>query len=770
MNLRRIAPTLLLCAAVVATPVAARAISDSAPPALVTMSLAPLTVDTTSGPATLSVAFSATDDLSGVKSVEVTVGPTGPGGTCVGDGSVAKAATFAPATSRSGTIDLAIPLHAPSGSWKVCNFTIADATGNSTTLSPGDFDLLGVTYVFTVLSDPDTTPPSLLAFGPLPASVDTTSGSASFDVPASVTDDLSGLVSVTPIVGPSSGGACTGSNTVVLENVIAPASLASSAPIHFEIPAFQPADEPWAICEIELRDAVGNVAHLDTAALAALGFPTTFGVVSTPDTTPPTITSFAITPDAVDTDDAAATLTISWSATDDLSGVQRTVVLLAPAGCSGIYQQVAIREVAGSTSASESFQLEIPRWSPEGPWEVCALLVLDVGGNYGFLDASGLAAAGWSPGFVNAVCGDGVTSSNESCDDGAANGTQASCCSTTCQFVAADTACTADTDPCTSDACTAGGSCEHPSNGQCVSSRSIIAEVGPSGATVTVPDGSATLVVPPGAVAGSTQVVLKGITATDLEFPTLEVGPDGLSFLSPASLSLSWPDAVSDGNVDGLQPLVREAALAVSRDGTPVTGECRLPAYQPATCGTSCCDQAANTWTVPTSGAGTFAMIDEGCGSGISAMRVTISKLQPPAGDEALTWQGNLLLPPDLASVFDPRSTGLRLQLDDGAETVLDVLLPAAKWTANRAVTSWKFSPGKTGPAPAGIGTVVLKADKTVPGLVKFVVKGKNGDYTVGAGLTAKILVDGGECFAAGPDAPPPTPSCSFAGTKLLCR
>ena len=142
------------------------------------------------------------------------------------------------------------------------------------------------------------------------------------------------------------------------------------------------------------------------------------------------------------------------------------------------------------------------------------------------------------------------------------------------------------------------------------------------------------------------------------------------------------------------------------------------------------------------SGAGQYAVVANGCDYGISSMRLTIGKLGSPVGDETLAWQGNLLLPSELLGNFDPRVTGLRLQLDDGTETVLDVLLPAAKWVANGAKTTWKFSAGKSAP-PAGIGTMVLKADKTTPGLLKFVVKGKNGDYTIGARLTASILVDG---------------------------
>ena len=50
------------------------------------------------------------------------------------------------------------------------------------------------------------------------------------------------------------------------------------------------------------------------------------------------------------------------------------------------------------------------------------------------------------------------------------------------------------------------------------------------------------------------------------------------------------------------------------------------------------------------------------------------------------------------------------------------------------------------------------------------IAKGKNGDYTVGAGLTARLAIEQGACFAAGPDSPPPVPNCSASGSKVTCR
>jgi photosystem II stability/assembly factor-like uncharacterized protein len=60
-----------------------------------------------------------------------------------------------------------------------------------------------------------------------------------------------------------------------------------------------------------------------------------------------------------------------------------------------------------------------------------------------------------------ATCGDGVVAGCEACDDGAANGTSASCCTVACQPVASGTSCADDGDLCTRDRCDAGGACGH---------------------------------------------------------------------------------------------------------------------------------------------------------------------------------------------------------------------------------------------------------------------------------------------------------------------
>jgi cysteine-rich repeat protein len=61
-----------------------------------------------------------------------------------------------------------------------------------------------------------------------------------------------------------------------------------------------------------------------------------------------------------------------------------------------------------------------------------------------------------------ARCGNGILEPGEACDDG--NTAAGDCCSPTCEFETAGSACADDTNPCTNDVCNATGQCTHPAN------------------------------------------------------------------------------------------------------------------------------------------------------------------------------------------------------------------------------------------------------------------------------------------------------------------
>lgn len=130
-----------------------------------------------------------------------------------------------------------------------------------------------------------------------------------------------------------------------------------------------------------------------------------------------------------------------------------------------------------------------------------------------------------------------------------------------------------------------------------------------SGATVIGPAGGAlsaglvTLTVPPGTFAADTSVSITAGTTSQYEVglrnnpvpgSVVVLQPEGVTFASPVTVTFTWPDADSNGRVDGSNQ--RESELRVLRNGTEVTDRCG--SSQVPACTTACCSTSANTWTL----------------------------------------------------------------------------------------------------------------------------------------------------------------------------
>jgi hypothetical protein len=102
--------------------------ADTIAPVLTALRFNPDSIDTRQGPATARVELSASDNLSGVKSVEVVL--MSPSGTVSHSGS----AIFPPAKEVTGTIDLTFPQSSEPGAWRVTSVVIVDAAGNTLSL------------------------------------------------------------------------------------------------------------------------------------------------------------------------------------------------------------------------------------------------------------------------------------------------------------------------------------------------------------------------------------------------------------------------------------------------------------------------------------------------------------------------------------------------------------------------------------------------------------------------------------------------------------
>jgi hypothetical protein len=102
--------------------------SDTTPPNLTALRFSPDAIDTSRGAAEVKVEFTATDNLSGVKSIEVVfVSPSG-------QVRQRAAAAFSPAKELTGSVTAIFPQSSEPGNWKVGSVLVADAAGNTLNL------------------------------------------------------------------------------------------------------------------------------------------------------------------------------------------------------------------------------------------------------------------------------------------------------------------------------------------------------------------------------------------------------------------------------------------------------------------------------------------------------------------------------------------------------------------------------------------------------------------------------------------------------------
>ena len=306
------------------------------PPVLVGMSITPAMVNVTSSSATVTISLTLTNNLSGVDFDapdyiydELTlVSPSGKQVISITNiGS-------SPFTLVSGTpldgvwqATLTIPEFSESGQWTVTSITVPDAAGNELGLNTSQLTTLGFPTTLGVISNPDTTPPTLMGITLNPSSIDVTSSSQQVTLTLNLADSPAGVVfpggnqlgfafRLTSPSGNQNQWLATTQFTLVSGT---PQSGTWQATL--TIPQYSEVGR-WTVGELLLQDAANNSENFDETTLAALGFSPSLQVSdNSPDTTPPTLTNLTFSPRFLDTSSGSQTVTVTLQATDDLSGV-----------------------------------------------------------------------------------------------------------------------------------------------------------------------------------------------------------------------------------------------------------------------------------------------------------------------------------------------------------------------------------------------------------------------------------------------------------------
>ena len=110
------------------------------------------------------------------------------------------------------------------------------------------------------------------------------------------------------------------------------------------------------------------------------------------DTTPPELKSLQFSPATIDTSRGTAAVTLSFSATDDASGVNYfEATFLDPSG--GAHHSASLK-FAPTVASTNSVTITFPRFSDSGTWTLSRVFLSDAAGNTLLLDTDGLNGRG----------------------------------------------------------------------------------------------------------------------------------------------------------------------------------------------------------------------------------------------------------------------------------------------------------------------------------------------------------------------------------------
>ncbi|HKZ79572.1 MAG TPA: hypothetical protein VJ124_14950 [Pyrinomonadaceae bacterium] len=403
-----------LLASVLVTPAIALGQSDTTPPTLVSFSFTPSAIDTTAAQQPVTVTMRVTDDLAGAFPALLSfVSPSGRQGQAILTGEF----NLIFGTSLDGVwqATLNFPQFTESGAWTVSGLLLNDLAGNSVALNAATLQALGFPVTLSVTSTPDTTPPQLVGLRLTPSAVDVSAGVQDVTVELDLIDALAG-VQLEPerrgfflltVRSPSGGQSHSLSNRDF--QLISGTAQNGTWQGTLRIPQFSEAGT-WTVGDITVPDAASNTLFVSTSQLRALGFSPDLGVTSVPsDTTPPQLVGFTFTPILIDTSISAVQVTVTYTTTDNLAGVDfspdnptltgfQAATFRSPSGA-----QVVVAEffnlatlIAGTPQNGVWRSTFIfARFSEAGTWTVRDVMLRDAVRNRIFLNTAALRAAGF---------------------------------------------------------------------------------------------------------------------------------------------------------------------------------------------------------------------------------------------------------------------------------------------------------------------------------------------------------------------------------------
>jgi hypothetical protein len=393
---------------VISVPQAFAQSSDTTAPLLTSFSFTP-SVDVSTSPQIVTVNATITDDLAGFFFGLAQF--TSPNNQLV-SGSFFR--TSGNALNGVYQANVMVPRFVQAGIWKAQVF-LQDNAGNRRTLAASTLQTLGFPTDLTVInSNQDTLPPTLISASFSPGAIDVSSNDVNVTVTLQITDNLSGtdfsrFIDFSVVLMPPTPSTVTARQYISSGSF----SLVAGTPNNGtwqavkKMPRYSPSG-PWRLQSVSLRDAATNQIFLNSAQLVAAGINPTLTVNSLPsDVSNPALTGLSFSPSLFNTSLGSQTVTITLSASDDLSGVDFSpttpnlafaqFVLTSPSGGQNVIVNPFIAPtLVGGNSLAGTWQMTAlwPQFSEEGTWRVSTFVVKDAVANQVMYTQSMLVAMG----------------------------------------------------------------------------------------------------------------------------------------------------------------------------------------------------------------------------------------------------------------------------------------------------------------------------------------------------------------------------------------
>jgi hypothetical protein len=362
---------------------------DNEPPVLAGLSIAPASVDTSSGNQTVTITAHITDNLSGFASGWVAFrSPNGKQST----GKFTFTKVSGSETDGMYEAKVTFDQYIAPGTWKINNILLVDNVGNEVLLGTNRLEARGFPDTVLVESIEDEEPPVLAGLSLSPSSVDTSSTSQTVTVSAHVTDDLaafeSGYISFE-----SPNGKQATANAAFTKVSGTGTDGMYEAKVTFE--QFIQSGT-WKVKAVHLVNAVGDGTDLTAAQLEAKGFPATVHVASVEDTEPPKLAGLSLAPSSVDTTSSSQVVTVSAEITDNLSGFAHGSIVFESPNGKTVTGVASFAKVSGSaTSGSYEAKVTFKQFIQSGTWKVSNVNLVDDVGNEVNLSAAQLTGKGF---------------------------------------------------------------------------------------------------------------------------------------------------------------------------------------------------------------------------------------------------------------------------------------------------------------------------------------------------------------------------------------